>query len=186
MSSVSRKGDSIRLRFSEDEALMLESLLDQLVGLLGPREPSASQQDPIEQWQAESEADAHLDLSDPVVARLFPEAYPDDPQASAEFGRFTRGRQARRRLDEAAEVAAALRGGGAGRRTVRLREAEAEVWLRGLTALRLSLAVRLGIRQAVDAEELEALPSADPRAYVYQVYEWLGYLTEALLAAMEG
>ena len=55
-------------------------------------------------------------------------------------------------------------------------------WLKTLTAVRLSLAVRLGIRTSEDAEELDELPETDPKAYVFRVYEWVAYLTENLLA----
>ena len=47
---------------------------------------------------------------------------------------------------------------------------------------RLSLAVRLGIETAEDADTLDALGDTDPRGYTYRVYEWLGYLTEGLLS----
>ncbi len=182
MSDVVRKGPVIKLRLSEYEATLLESLLDQLSGLLAGEDESIVADDPFERWQAEFSESEALDRSDPVIERLFPQAYPDDPAASAEFRRFTQARQRQARVDQAELVMDALRATDGGRHPVQVRVVELDQWLKALTALRLSLAVRLGIESAEDAEALEALGDDDPRGYTYRVYEWLGYLTEALLA----
>lgn len=182
MSDVVRKGPVIKLRLTEYEATLLESLFDQLSGLLaGDAEPVVAD-DPFERWQAEFSESEPLDRSDPVIERLFPQAYPDDSAASAEFRRFTQARQRQARVDQAELVMDALRATDGGRHPVQVRVVELDQWLKALTALRLSLAVRLGIETAEDAEALEAVDDSDPRGYTYRVYEWLGYLTEALLA----
>lgn len=182
MSDVVRKGPVIKLRLTEYEATLLESLFDQLSGLLaGDSEPVVAD-DPFERWQAEFSESEPLDRSDPVIERLFPQAYPDDSAASAEFRRFTEARQRQARIDQAELVMDALRATDGGRRPLQVRVIELDQWLKALTALRLSLAVRLGIETAEDADVLEALGDTDPRGYTYRVYEWLGYLTEALLA----
>ncbi|MBI5027699.1 MAG: DUF2017 family protein, partial [Actinobacteria bacterium] len=116
-----------------------------------------------------------------VIARLFPDAYPEDPGASADFRRFTQARQRDTRLAEAEIVLTALRDSDGGRHPVQVRVIELDAWLKTLTALRLSLAVRLGIETPADAEELDALDEDDPRSYIYRVYEWIAYLTENLL-----
>lgn len=179
-----RKGPVIRLKLTEYEATLLESLLDQLTGLLeGDREPLPVD-DQFARWQAEFSETGQLDHSDPVIGRLFPDAYPGDPAATAEFRRFTQARQRQDRLDHAETVMAALRDSDGGRRPVQVRVIEIDLWLKALTALRLSLAVRLGIERAEDADELDQLPDEDPRSYVYRVYEWIGYLSEGLLSQL--
>ena len=46
-------------------------------------------------------------------------------------------------------------------------------WMRSLTDVRLALATRLGVEQ--DDEDLwMALPDDDPRAHVYDIYQWVG------------
>lgn len=182
MSDVVRKGPVIKLRLSEFEATVLESLLDQLSGLLAPEDEPAAADDPFARWQAEFSESEPLDRADPVIERLFPQAYPGDEAASAEFRRFTEPRQRQARVDQADLVMDALRASDGGRRAVQVRVIEIDEWLKALTALRLTLAVRLGIETAADTEGLEALDDTDPRGYTYRVYEWLGYLTEALLA----
>ncbi len=184
MRPFSRHGPVIRLRLTEYEATLLESLFDQLATLLeGDREP-VRDGDPFARWQAEFSETGQVDHSDPVIARLFPEAYPDDPAASAEFRRFTQARQRQDRVEQAETVMAALRDSDGGRRPVQVRVAEIDAWLKALTALRLSLAVRLGIERAEDTDELDRLGDDDPRSYTYRVYEWLGYLSEGLLAQL--
>ena len=182
MSDIVRKGPIIKLRLTEYEATLLESLLDQLSELLaGDAEPVVAD-DPFERWQAEFSETEPLDRDDPVIERLFPQAYRDDPKASAEFRRFTEARKRQARVDQAELVMDALRASDGGRRPVQVRVVEVDQWLKALTALRLSLAVRLGIETAEDADTLDALGDTDPRGYTYRVYEWLGYLTEGLLS----
>ena len=63
-----------------------------------------------------------------------------------------------------------------------MRLIDLDAWLKTLTAVRLSLAARLGIETAEDAAELDGLPDEDPRLFVYRVYEWIAYLSENLLS----
>lgn len=184
MKDFVRRGPEIRIRLSELEATLLESLVDQLTELLQADEDPATGDDPFERWQAEFDETQALDHTDPVIRRLFPDAYRDDVAASADFRRYTEAQQRNERLVMAEVVATNLRDSEAGARPVRLRVVDADAWLKTLTALRLSLAVRLGIESAADAEALDDLPDSEPRAYVYRVYEWLGYLSEGLLTLL--
>lgn len=182
MRGFSRRGPLIRVRLTEYEAALLESLIDDFAGLLGSDEPRAVKHpDPFERWQAELTASTTLDPDDPVIARLFPDAYPGDAEASQEFRRFTAARQRDDRLEQAELALAALRETDGGRRPLQVRVIELDQWLKVLTGLRLSLAVRLGIEKAQDADELDALPDDDPRSFPYRLYEWLAYLSEGLL-----
>lgn len=181
MRDFSRSGPLIRMRLTDYEATLLESLVEQFAGLLEDGTEPVASTDPFERWQAELAADDPLDHTDPVIGRLFPDAYRDDPEASAEFRRFTQARQRETRLAEADVVVSALRDSDGGRRRVQVRVIELDQWLKTLTAVRLSLAVRLGIESADDADDLDALGDDDPRGYLYRVYEWLGYLTENLI-----
>lgn len=126
---------------------------------------------------------------DPAIARLVPDAYRDDADAAAEFRRFTQSDLLERRRAEGAEVARTLRDAGAAERVsdledrdatamqvISLDDAQVDAWLRTITAIRLILAVRLGIHD--DTDDL-----SHPR---FGIYTWLGYRLEGLLDAMEG
>src|SRR4051794_5340497 len=85
-----RRSRLVIANFSGFEADLLRSLASQLVELLrNERAIPAHDIDPLE---------AMLDFSGPtdepdapVLARLFPTAYPDDAEAAGDFRRFTEG-----------------------------------------------------------------------------------------------
>ncbi len=181
MREFKRSGPVILMRLTDYEATLLESLVEQFAGLLEADDQPVDGGDSFARWQAELSGSAGLDHSDPVISRLFPDAYADDADASAEFRRLTQARQRTDRLGEAEVVMSALRDSEAGAHPVQVRVIELDAWLKTLTAVRLSLAVRLGIETTADADELDALPEDDPRSYIYRVYEWIAYLTENLI-----
>ncbi|MBN9631091.1 MAG: DUF2017 family protein, partial [Actinobacteria bacterium] len=88
--------------------------------------------------------------ADPAGARLLPDAYPDDAEASAEFRRFTAERIAERKADNARAVIDSLGDATGEAVEVRLDGAQAQAWLRTLTDIRLVLAAGLGIEHDGD------------------------------------
>ncbi|MEY9950621.1 DUF2017 domain-containing protein [Leifsonia sp. EB34] len=123
--------------------------------------------------------------ADPALARLLPDAYPDDPEASAEFRRFTAERLAESKAQNANVVIASLSGpagdsGSGGAVDVRLDAEQAQAWLRALTDIRLGLAAGLGIEEDGDEGDVHDLESATRRA----VYDWLAAVQEFLVLAL--
>jgi uncharacterized protein DUF2017 len=112
---------------------------------------------------------------DPALARLFPNAYPDDDEAAAEFRRYTRDGLVERKSANSGLIAAALMASSDEERLTVVRD-DAEHWLPALTDLRLVLAERLGIHQ--DGDPLPENELAD-------VYEWLGEFQWALVEALD-
>lgn len=127
-----------------------------------------------------------FDHTDPVVGRLFPDIYPDQPQESAEFRLYTEGELKTGKIDQAGAILAALPQDGPGE--VRLDGEEAETWLRAINDARLALGVRLDIRGDTDVgDELDEAVLRDPsssRVFQLSVYAYLGYLQESLLNAL--
>ena len=66
---------------------------------------------------------------------------------------------------------------------VELSREEAVSWMRSFTDIRLALATRLGIEDD-DEDHWLAMSDDDPRAHVYDIYQWVGYLQETLVAAV--
>jgi len=60
----------------------------------------------------------------------------------------------------------------------------AQAWLRVLNRVRLVLAVRLGIENANDHEDLARIGADDPRTGPFLLFEWVGYLLSDLLNAL--
>jgi hypothetical protein len=118
--------------------------------------------------------DSDLD-ADAALARLFPNAYPDDAEAAAEFRRYTRDGLVERKSANSGLIAAALMASSDEARITVARD-DAEHWLPALTDLRLVLAERLGIHQ--DGDPL-------PQNELADVYEWLAELQWALIEALD-
>ena len=112
---------------------------------------------------------------DPALARLFPNAYPDDEEAAAEFRRYTRDGLVERKAANSGRISAALMASSDDERVTVARD-DAEHWLPTLTDLRLVLAERLGIHR--DSDPIPANELGD-------VYEWLGELQWALVEALD-
>ena len=185
-----RRSGHVIATFSGFEADLIRSLASQLVELLRNEVAApSSASDPLE---------AMLDFSgpttepdDPVLARLFPTAYPDDEEAAAEFRRFTEGALRDNKAARAAAIIDDLEEAGLPPELTRdgmmidieLDDAEAESWLRSFTDLRLALATRLEV-EADDDERWAALPDDDPRSQAHDIYQWVGYLQETLVEAL--
>jgi hypothetical protein len=124
---------------------------------------------------------SHAELpEDPVLARLLPDGYSGDPEASAEFRRYTEETLRSGKVASAQTVLASLPPGGG---EVRLSEPECQQWLRSLNDVRLALSVRLGITDEND-DLTEQLAADDPRSAYIWVYQWLAYLQDSLIEAL--
>lgn len=205
MHAFRRESGRVACLFEPSEVSLLSGLLGQLLELLledspGATGPGTRRIDGDGQGlSAEEDIFARLEREmaprgdyfedepslDPVLQRLFPDPYPDDPEASHDFQRFTHAAQ----LDDKVSAARLMLSDlsticDQGRCAVP--DAHTTAWLKSLTNVRLALAVRLDIKDAEDADRAAELPDDDPRSWVYAIYEWLGWVQESLLAAHEG
>jgi hypothetical protein len=153
-----RRRDGIHLTLSPAERRLLESLTEQLIEILG---------DGLQR--------------DPLAMRLFPAAYPDDPEASAEFRRYTVDDLQAQKAENARVVHEWLTQQTPGPLG---REAE-QAWLRCLTDLRLTVAERLGITDH-DPDDLRSDPDGESATVgLRDVYDWLGYVQEHLVLTLQ-
>ena len=151
----------------------------------GKRGDGTRSSDPFQQLLG-GFGEADLDRDDPLIERLFPDAYPDDPAATADFRRFTEADAVRARLADAHVVLDDLGRTEGGSRPLRVPNDHADAWVKTLNALRLALSVRLGIVDDRSHAAVEALPADDPRSHLADLYDWLGYVLESLLHALDG
>ena len=182
-----RREGGVLATFSGFEADLLRSLASQLVELLRNEvaAPTAST-DPLEDLLDFSGPTTEPD--DPVLARLFPTAYPDDVEAAGEFRRFTEGSLRDGKARNAVLIIDTLEESGLPPELeedglwidVELSVADAHAWMRSFTDIRLALATRLGIEEG-DESYWDMLPEEDPRTHVHDIYEWVGYLQETLV-----
>jgi hypothetical protein len=199
VAKVSRRSGAVRLELAAEEAGEIDSLIEQLATLLAPAaevdtgdgaaadagpDPAADPADDTLaglEWPGSNPVDVP---EDPAMRRLLPDAYRDDPEAAAEFRRYT---DLTLRDEMAADIAAVrtdLVSLAVAPHKLTLTNESAEAWLRVLNRLRLVLAVRLGIETAHDQEALEYIESDDPRAQAFMLYEWIGFLLGSVLRAL--
>lgn len=174
--------------FTAYEADLLRSLAAQLIELLRNEEATPGSTDPLEEMFDFSGPTSAPD--DPVLARLFPNAYPDDEEAAADFRRFTEGTLRNGKAAAAGTLIDSLEQAGLPSEPedglyidVELDEEAAMSWLRCFTDMRLALATRLGVEEG-DEDYWESLPPDDPRAQVHDIYDWLAFLQETLVEAV--
>ncbi|MFV0451318.1 MAG: DUF2017 family protein [Propioniciclava sp.] len=184
MIGFERDGTYLVAHLDEVEVSLLSSLVGQVNDLLGAGVGAPEVDDAFAWWESSFHTAAPLDANDPVVARLFPDAYADDAVAAAEHRRFTQDEQRQARVRDAAIVLADLERAAGGRARLEIDREHAEAWLKTLNGVRLALAVRLGIEAEADHEALERLSVRDPRSQVVALYDWLAIILEGLLDAM--
>lgn len=159
-------GEAAVLYLPHDDIELLDSLVEQLVGLVSDGLPApaapADPADPFAQWEAElgEPTEAPEVPEDPALQRLFPNPYPHDERAAAEHRRFTAAHGRTRKLDDAETVRRAL----AAAPPLRVPVGEVDAWLKTLNALRLVIAARLGIDDDESMERLGEAADDDPRA----------------------
>lgn len=189
------KGGGVSVSLSGEEATLLRTLVFAVADLLGntPRpggtpvgqaQPAAGESadllDDLERLFAESDAPPPEIPDDPVLARLLPDAYRDDPEAAGEFRKFTESslREAKKYFGQT--MLETLPPGG-GR--VKLTGDQARDWMRALNDVRLMFGVRLEVTEDFE-EQLAALAPDDPKVAAFEVYGWLGAVQESLVRAL--
>ena len=141
-----RKAGLLRVDLSATEAALLASLLDELAAALTEPDPD-----------------------DPVIRRLYPDGYTDDPDAAREYRELVQADLSAERAGRLASCRAELPA-DAGRMQL---DAEAtDRWLRVLNDLRLALGTRIGV---TEEDELDQDQPA------VQVYAWLTAVQDLLL-----
>ena len=170
----------VALMLAEGEERLLRDLLGQVLELVAPDQPAES--DPLAAMVGIGTATAVS--PDPVLARLFPDAYADDAEAAGDFRRYTEPGLRARKHAAVVEALAVLDRPPAGRGRERVLSAdEAMAWMGALNDLRLALGTRLDVAEDW-AEQLAALDDDDPRALLLALYDWLSWLQETLVRAL--
>ena len=145
------RGGGARAWLAAAEASLLRSLVGQIMALVEP-EGSAVRTDPgpgDDSELAALEAMVHAPGADsppedPVLARLLPDAYRDDPESAGEFRKYTEPALRSAKYQAAQEMMDTLPEAG-GR--IQLTQDQALSWLKALNDVRLALGVRLGVTE---------------------------------------
>ena len=184
------RGGGARAWLAAAEASLLRSLVGQVMSLVEPDDGDDDQAERGNQAERDDEVavleamvqgpGADEPPEDPVLARLLPDGYRDDPEAAGEFRKYTepalrsaKHHAAQELLDTLPEV------GG----RIQLTQDQALSWLKALNDVRLALGVRLGVTEEFE-EQWGQLKPDDPQWAAFEVYAWLGAVQESLVQAL--
>lgn len=191
------KGGGASAWLSAGEATLLRTLVVPVMELLNdparPAPPAESAPAPdeaataddlfadLEKMFNETAAEPPEAPADPVLARLLPDAYQDDPEAAGEFRKYTESslREAKKYFAQMLLETVPPKGG-----RVKLTADQARDWLRALNDVRLMFGVRLEVTEDFE-EQLAALAPDDPKVAAFEVYGWLGAVQESLVRALD-
>jgi len=195
----STRSGGVRAWLAASEASLLRNLVDQVVALITPDGPTS--QHPTSQdsksKDPKSKADDEIAAleallhepapgtaqgipQDPVLARLLPDGYRDDPEAAGEFRMYSEPSLRSAKYRNAQDMLDSLPASG-GR--IQLTGEQALAWLKALNDVRLALGVRLGVTEEFEDQWARLKPD-DPQWTAFEVYAWLGAVQESLVQAM--
>lgn len=148
--------DGVRIDFDDQEAGILRRLAEEMRGLL----------------EGKSE-------SDPVVRRLFPDAY-DEPEEQASWASLVGDDLDRHKRAAIEKVSIAL-GREGHPASVTVEGDEVDTWLAFVTDLRLAIGTRIDVDEERMSSEVDP---ADPEAPAMTLLHWLGWIQEEILRAV--
>jgi hypothetical protein len=177
VSTVKKTRKGLTLRLEPEEAALVRALMEQLLALLGDPPRGDDELAALGIAHGASKSD------DPVLARLFPDAYEGDGEAAGEFRRYTEMGLREGKREAADTVLDTLKGvSDAGLDTV-LDDEQAQCWLKALNDVRLALGTRLDISEEW-YEQAAGMDPNDPRMAMFAAYDWLTMLQESLVRAL--
>ena len=119
-----------------------------------------------------------LTTDDPALTRLFPTAYPDDPERDAGYQALVRDELLEKRFASLDVLEQTIEAGEKGRE---LTGDELSAWMRALNDLRLVLGTRLDVTEDDDPSDIDP---ADPDAAAWSIYHYLGMLLTFIVDAL--
>ncbi len=186
------RGGGVRAWLAAPEASLLRSLVGQVLTLIAPDGPPPLRPQgaaAAASWDDVAALEALLDQDpaaiprtpeDPVLARLLPDGYRDDPEAAGEFRKYTEPSLRSAKQQAALQMLDTLPDAG-GR--IQLTPEQAQAWLKALNDVRLALGVRLDVTEDFE-QQWAKLRQDDPQWAAYEVYAWLGAVQESLVQAL--
>jgi hypothetical protein len=193
------RGGGVRVWLAAAEASLLRNLVGQVMDLIGSQDSTGPQDItvprdgavPLDPDITAPDDLAHLEAmlhkpgstvapEDPVLARLLPDAYRDDPEAAGEFRMYTEPALRSTKHEAAQQMLDSLPEAG-GR--IQLTQDQALAWLKALNDVRLALGTKLGVTEEFEQEWAKLKPD-DPQWGAYEVYAWLGAVQESLVQAL--
>lgn len=164
-------------RLDPAEAALLRGLIGQVMDLLAGARPPHGGDEIDDLFDPDKAEDIP---EDPVLARLLPDGYRNDPESAREFRRYTESSLRDAKQESAQTLLDTLPASGG---KVRLTADEGRAWLRALNDVRLAFGTRLNVTEDYE-DQLSELNPEDPKAAAFEVYGWLGAVQSSLVQAL--
>jgi hypothetical protein len=164
------------------EVLVVRSACEQLGELFDSRDAAAPAAGSVPEvipgvMDPFADSERHTLPDDPALARLLPDAYPEDIEATGEFRRYSESDVLAFKRSNLRTMLSSL---GDGDEPIRLDADQVRAWMYAINDLRLTIGTRLELEDGY-AEEMAALPPEDPRLPLFYLYEWLSALQDGLI-----
>jgi hypothetical protein len=183
VAQVRRRAGAVQVVLSREEASALAALAAQVATMLGDDgSPTAASADPLEAMVGLTTEPVEAP-EDPALRRLLPDAYADDTM-SGEFRRLMDGELRRLKTEALDEMRGAVEASAEAGVKLRLAPQQAESWLQALNDIRLVLGTRLDVTEDLEDRWAQIGPD-DPMAPLLAAYEWLGWLQESVVQALD-
>lgn len=167
--------NGVQVALDEAEVSILRQTAAEVLQIVIDRDPASEDDDPLARLVDISSHDQVPD--NPILARLFPNAYQDE-KAASEFRRYTESALREKKSQALANLLAALP--IRGELHIELDDGAIDEWLRAINDLRLALGVILNV-DANSEEKFAALDEDDPASFTFRVFHWLGWLQANLI-----
>jgi hypothetical protein len=168
----------VTIALDSHEVMVVRSACEQLGELFDSRDDGVAQTEIIPGViDPFGDAEGRELPEDPALARLLPDAYPDDPDATGEFRRYSESDVLTFKRGNLRTMLATL---GDGTAPVRLDAEQVHAWMYAINDLRLTIGTRLELEEGY-GEVMAALPPEDPRLPLFYLYEWLSALQDGLI-----
>jgi len=175
MASFSKSTRGLLLHLDESEVPILRQTAAEILEIITDRHSGTQGDDPLARMVGISTNDQLPE--NPVLARLFPDAYEDD-QSAREFRRYTESSLHEKKEQAIVALLTALP--VFGEANIDLDLSEIDEWMRAINDLRLALGVVLEVEEDYD-ERFAEIGENDPRFLMVQVFYWLGWMQQNLI-----
>lgn len=175
MAAFSKSTRGLLLHLDESEVPILRQTAAEILEIIIDRHSGSPGDDPLARMVGISTNDQLPE--NPVLARLFPDAYEDD-QSAREFRRYTESSLHEKKEQAIVTLLSSLP--VIGEANIDLDLAEIDEWMRAINDLRLALGVVLEIDEDYDARFAD-VGENDPLFITVHVFYWLGWLQQNLI-----
>lgn len=175
MSAFTKTDKGLILFLDEAEVVVLRNVATEILSVIASHESASHHDDPLARLVGISTNDNLPE--NPVLARLFPDAY-KDKQRAGEFRRYTETSLYATKREAIVGLVASLPSSGDA--TIELDSVGIDQWMRALNDLRLALGVILEVDENSD-ERFSKMNENDPEFFTLHVFYWLGWLLENVI-----